>query len=38
MKRSAPDTVKIGLIQIACSADPEVNLKKTLDAAERAAR
>jgi N-carbamoylputrescine amidase len=32
--RNAP--IKIGLIQTACSSDPEVNLKKTLAAAEKA--
>jgi N-carbamoylputrescine amidase len=31
-------TVKIGLIQTACSSDPAANLKKTLAAAERAAK
>jgi len=31
-------TVSIGLIQTACSADPNANLKKTLAAAERAAK
>jgi len=30
--------VKVGLLQAACSADPAANLKKTLAAAERAAR
>ena len=30
--------VKIGLIQTTCSADPAANLKKTLTAAERAAK
>src|SRR5208283_1537582 len=38
MKRAATQTVKIGLIQTACSPDPEANLKKTLALAERAAR
>ena len=38
MKRAAAQTVKLGLIQTACSADPEANLKKTLALAERAAR
>src|SRR5580704_13954037 len=39
MKRPAPaSTVKVGLIQAACSADPAVNLKKTLAAVESAAR
>src|SRR5256884_4084424 len=31
-------TVKLGLIQSACSTDPAANLKKTLALAERAAR
>jgi N-carbamoylputrescine amidase len=36
--RLAPDaTVKVGLIQAACSAEPERNLQKTLAAAESAA-
>ena len=38
MKRAAAQTVKLGLIQTACSSDPEANLKKTLALAERAAR
>jgi N-carbamoylputrescine amidase len=38
MKRAAAQTVKIGLIQTACSPDPDANLKKTLALAERAAR
>jgi N-carbamoylputrescine amidase len=39
MKRSAAAaTVKVGLVQTACSPDPRANLKKTLAAAERAAR
>src|ERR1022692_2487301 len=38
MKRSAADIVRIGLIQTSCSADPSANLKKTLAAAERAAK
>jgi N-carbamoylputrescine amidase len=38
MKRAPAQTVKLGLIQTACSADPDVNLKKTLALAERAAR
>src|SRR5499433_3712287 len=39
MKRSAAaGIVKVGLIQTSCSADPQANLKKTLAAAERAAR
>jgi N-carbamoylputrescine amidase len=38
MKRSPSSAiVKVGLIQTACSADPSVNLKKTLAAVERAA-
>ena len=36
MKSSS--TVKLGLLQHACSADPAANLKKTLAAAERAAK
>src|ERR1051325_9377672 len=39
MKRSrASSTLKVGLIQTACSPDPARNLKNTLAAAERAAR
>jgi N-carbamoylputrescine amidase len=38
MKRAAAHAVRIGLIQSACSANPEANLKKTLALAERAAR
>jgi N-carbamoylputrescine amidase len=39
MKRSVPPAVvKIGLLQTSCSADPSANLKKTLAAAEGAAR
>ena len=39
MKRpAAAATVKVGLVQTACSPDPRANLKKTLAAAERAAR
>ena len=39
MKRpSASATVKVGLIQTACSPDRRLNLKKTLAAAERAAK
>ncbi|MEY2410540.1 MAG: N-carbamoylputrescine amidase [Verrucomicrobiota bacterium] len=34
--KSAP--VKLGLLQHACDADPRVNLKRTLDLAERAAK
>src|SRR6185437_8590540 len=33
-----PSTIKVGLIQTACSADPKANLSKTLAAAERAAK
>ena len=39
MKRSPRSAiVKLGLLQTTCSADPAANLKKTLAAAERAAR
>jgi len=38
MKRASAQTVKLGLIQTACSPDPDANLKKTLTLAERAAR
>jgi N-carbamoylputrescine amidase len=38
MKRAAAQTVHLGLIQSACSANPAANLKKTLALAERAAR
>lgn len=39
MKRSLPSsTVKVGLIQTACSPNPAANLKKTLAATERAAK
>ena len=38
MKRASAQIVKLGLIQTACSADPDANLKKTLALAERAAR
>src|SRR6476646_8163601 len=39
MKRSPRCAiVKLGLLQTTCSADPSANLKKTLAAAERAAR
>jgi N-carbamoylputrescine amidase len=39
MKRqTSGDTVKVGLIQTSCSPDPAANLKKTLAAAERAAK
>jgi N-carbamoylputrescine amidase len=37
MKRAPAQTVKLGLIQTDCSADPDANLKKTLALAERAA-
>src|SRR5437660_11168235 len=37
MKRSS-STVALGLLQIRCSPDPDANLKKTLRAAERAAK
>jgi len=33
-----PSTIKVGIIQTACSADPKANLSKTLAAAERAAK
>ena len=33
-----PSTIKVGLIQTACSADPKANLSKTLAATERAAK
>jgi N-carbamoylputrescine amidase len=36
MKRAPAQTVKLGLIQTDCSADPDANLKKTLVLAERA--
>ncbi len=38
MKRAAAQTVKIGLIQTACSPDPAANLKKTIALAGRAAQ
>jgi N-carbamoylputrescine amidase len=38
MKRAPAQTVKLGLIQTACSADPDANLKKTLALADRAAQ
>jgi N-carbamoylputrescine amidase len=38
MKRAAAHAVRIGLIQSACSPNPEANLKKTLALAGRAAR
>src|SRR5437899_1873001 len=37
-KSRSSSIVTIGLLQTACSADPAVNLKKTLAAAERAAK
>ena len=33
-----PSTIKVGIIQTACSADPKANLSNTLAAAERAAK
>jgi N-carbamoylputrescine amidase len=36
MKRAADRVVKLGLIQTACSANPEANLRKTLALAKRA--
>jgi N-carbamoylputrescine amidase len=38
MKRAPAQTVKLGLIQTACSADPDANLKKMLALADRAAQ
>jgi N-carbamoylputrescine amidase len=38
MKRASAHAVTIGLMQTACAANPEANLKKTLALAERAAR
>jgi N-carbamoylputrescine amidase len=38
MKRASAPAVRLGLIQSACSANSEANLKKTLALAERAAR
>jgi N-carbamoylputrescine amidase len=38
MKRAAAHAVHVGLIQSACSADPGINLKKTLALAGRAAK
>jgi N-carbamoylputrescine amidase len=38
MKPAATHAIRIGLIQSPCSASPEINLKKTLALAERAAR
>ena len=38
MKRAAARVVKLGLIQTACSANPDANLQKVLALAERATR
>src|SRR5215475_14435105 len=38
MKRNSSSTIKLGLLQTSCSADPAANLKKTLQFAERAAK
>jgi len=38
MKRASAQVVRLGLIQTACSANPDANLKKTLALAENAAR
>ena len=38
MKRASAQAVNLGLIQTACSANPDANLKKTLALAERAAQ
>jgi N-carbamoylputrescine amidase len=38
MKRPSSASVVLGLVQTRCSPDPEANLKRTLRAAERAAR
>src|SRR5215472_10865905 len=38
MKRASASVVKIGLIQTACSANSDANLRQTLALAERAAR
>jgi len=38
MKRAAAGVVKLGLLQSACSANPEANLQQTLHLAETAAR
>ncbi len=38
MKRAPAQTVKLGLIQTACSPDPDANLKKAIALAGRAAR
>jgi N-carbamoylputrescine amidase len=37
-RRAQDNVIKIGLLQTACSADPAANLKKTMAAAERAAK
>src|ERR1051325_2330961 len=37
-RRSSPADVVLGLVQTRCAPDPDANLKKTLRAAERAAR
>ncbi len=37
-RRSSDSTVKVGILQTACSTDPATNLKKTLTAAEVAVR
>jgi N-carbamoylputrescine amidase len=37
MSPSCPSVVKLGLLQTACSSDPEANLKRTLALAEKAA-
>src|SRR5436305_5880555 len=38
MKRNSSSVVKLGLLQTSCSAEPAANLKRTLAAAERAAK
>ncbi len=38
MKRASAQVVRLGLIQTACAANPDANLKKTLDLVECAAR
>jgi N-carbamoylputrescine amidase len=38
MKRAAAQVVKLGLVQSACSANPDANLKKAIALAERAAQ
>jgi len=38
MKRASAQVVRLGLIQTACAANPEANLKQTLDLVEGAAR